>query len=372
MNFVSWNCRGTGAKGFTSLIKDIRRHYDASLMFLMETHSSGQRAKQQANRTGLLGNFIVDSRGQAGGIWCIWDTSSWKVDIIESSDQFVHTRVTWKGSIKWLITAVYASPNYIRRNQLWGDLTRISEAVNEPWVVLGDFNTICGPHERKGGSSNFSIRGSINFRNIIHDCDLIDVGFQGNHFTWKHGNHYQRLDRVMINIQWRLKFQEAAVFHLPFFKFDHRALLVQLRNKRPPNRRRRPFRFLASWRTHENFPNLMRRLWVRGAPWCQQVPKIHQALQKWNKDVFGNIFQRKRDLISQLEEIAHQLTSNPSDILEAKQRDVWRQYEQVLFQEEMLWYQKSRAKWLHFGDRNTRYFHGTTAVRRRRNTYDIL
>lgn len=262
MNFVSWNCRGTGAKGFTSLIKDIRRHYDASLMFLMETHSSGQRAKQQANRTGLLGNFIVDSRGQAGGIWCIWDTSSWKVDIIESSDQFVHTRVTWKGSIKWLITAVYASPNYIRRNQLWGDLTRISEAVNEPWVVLGDFNTICGPHERKGGSSNFSIRGSINFRNIIHDCDLIDAGFQGNHFTWKHGNHYQRLDRVMINIQWRLKFQEAAVFHLPFFKSDHRALLVQLRNKRPPNRRRRPFHFLASWRTHENFPNLMRRLWV--------------------------------------------------------------------------------------------------------------
>lgn len=77
-------------------------------------------------------------------------------------------------------------------------------------------------------------------------------------------------------------------------------------------------------------------------------------------------------MISQLEEIAHQLTSNPSDILEAKQRDVWRQYEQVLFQEEMLWYQKSRAKWLHFGDRNTRYFHGTTAVRRRRNTYDIL
>nr|KYP38810.1 Transposon TX1 uncharacterized [Cajanus cajan] len=35
--------------------------------------------------------------------------------------------------------------------------------------------------------------------------------------------------------------------------------------------------------------------------------------------------------------------------------------------QELLWFQKSRCKWLEFGDRNTRYFHGTTLVRRRKN-----
>lgn len=206
MNFVSWNCRSTRAKGFTSLIKDIKRNYDASLMFLTETHSSGQRAPQQAKRTGLSENYIVDSRGQAGGICCLWDTGSWKVDIVESSDQFVDTRVTWKGNIKWLITAVYASPNYIKLNQLWADFIRLSKGVDEPWVVLGDFITICRSHERKGGSANPFIRSSMAFNNMIYDCDLIDAGFQGSPFTWKHGNLFQRLDRVLVNIQWRIKF----------------------------------------------------------------------------------------------------------------------------------------------------------------------
>lgn len=112
--------------------------------------------------------------------------------------------------------------------------------------------------------------------------------------------------------------------------------------------------------------------WERGAPWCEQLPKFQQDLQKWNKEVFGNIFQRKRDLVAQLDEVAQLLTINPSEALERKHKDIWKEYEKVLFQEEVLWYQKSRTKWVHYGDRNTHFFHGTTTIKKRKNTYDML
>ena len=39
----------------------------------------------------------------------------------------------------------------------------------------------------------------------------------------------------------------------------------------------------------------------------------------------------------------------------------------VLFQEELLWFQKSREIWVQFGDRNTKYFHIQTLVRGKHN-----
>ena len=46
--------------------------------------------------------------------------------------------------------------------------------------------------------------------------------------------------------------------------------------------------------------------------------------------------------------------------------------EVVLNDEEMLWFQKSRLEAISDGDRNTRYFHLSTIIRRRRNTVDAL
>lgn len=37
-----------------------------------------------------------------------------------------------------------------------------------------------------------------------------------------------------------------------------------------------------------------------------------------------------------------------------------------------MWFQKSRTKWLQFGDRNTKFYHAVTTIRRRRNRYESL
>lgn len=51
-------------------------------------------------------------------------------------------------------------------------------------------------------------------------------------------------------------------------------------------------------------------------------------------------------------------------MLEAK---LQKEYNEVLHQEEVLWYKKSRAKWVCLGARNTKFFLTQTMVRRKRN-----
>lgn len=49
------------------------------------------------------------------------------------------------------------------------------------------------------------------------------------------------------------------------------------------------------------------------------------------------------------------------------EQEVRLEYDKILAQEEIHWYQKSRENWIKLGDRNTRYFHAKTVIRRKRN-----
>lgn len=63
------------------------------------------------------------------------------ISVIASSDQ--HITVELKiNHIIVQISRVYASTNYIQRNDLWLDFANI--ATSNPWSVIGDFNAILG------------------------------------------------------------------------------------------------------------------------------------------------------------------------------------------------------------------------------------
>lgn len=226
---------------------------------------------------------------------------------------------------------------------------------------------------RKGSSSSQSHRDLDIFKQTLRDCDLLDAGFQGDPFTWKKGNVEIRLDRCFCNLGWRVRFQEAIMQHLPHLKSDHRPLLLRFKRECRRNMRRRPFRFEAAWIKHDDFPAFVRRSWGNtNGTWNEKIQVFQGDLRKWNKEVFGLIGRKKLHLMRRLEWLDHQTRFHDNGDLVEEQIYVWREYEKVLAQEEIMWYQKSRAKWLKFGDRNTRYFHGVTTIRRRKNSYDML
>lgn len=82
---------------------------------------------------------------------------------------------------------------------------------------------------------------------------------------------------------------------------------------------------------------------------------VQREAQDFNSRVFGNIFKHKRSLEACLRGI--QCTLEHTDIpnLAMLERDIHKEYNEVLKQEEILWYQKSRENGLNWviGIRNS-------------------
>lgn len=87
MNLIGWNCRGAAGRGFVNLIRDIRSEYNVSMMFMVEIHVSGTRSHNIIKRFGFDSWFIQEAQGQSGGIWIVWDSKDWSVDVLNNDTQ---------------------------------------------------------------------------------------------------------------------------------------------------------------------------------------------------------------------------------------------------------------------------------------------
>lgn len=57
-------------------------------------------------------------------------------------------------------------------------------------------------------------------------------------------------------------------------------------------------------------------------------------LRVWNRDVFGNIFKRKRRLLGIIEGINRKLIDQHNERLANLRQDLWKEYTSILSQEE--------------------------------------
>lgn len=64
------------------------------------------------------------------------------------------------------------------------------------------------------------------FQQVIDDCNLCDMAFVGDPFTWRRGRIRGRLDRGLVNEAWSRLFPQVELENLEFNHSDHRPLLV--------------------------------------------------------------------------------------------------------------------------------------------------
>jgi len=95
-------------------------------------------------------------------------------------------------------------------------------------------------------------------------------------------------------------------------------------------------------------------------------------LIRWNKKVFGNLFRRKCQLWARIEGVQRSLAEGGPRYLLKLDRELRLELDKTLDQIALLWFQKARVEQIRDGDRNTKYFHTSTIIRRRMNRIEAL
>ncbi|WCJ31242.1 DNAse I-like superfamily protein [Euphorbia peplus] len=275
-------------------------------------------------------------------------------------------QVSHSSSQSFLFTAVYGSPNPTRRQNLWANLKDLGGSINEPWILAGDFNAILCNEDKRGGSSR-RLGGCTLFKEFMDVAGLHDLGFTGPRFTWKRGLLLERLDRAVCNMDWLVKFPKTMIHHLPRIKSDHRPLLVSINTSSSVRHSVKPFRFIRAWLEHQGYLNFIQKTWNPAVDIQENIHTLNIGLKKWNVDVFGHIKTKKRKLLNKLKAIQYALEISTSLSLLETEAHLLQELETTLTNEEDLWNQKSRSKWIQEGDHNTSFFYNSTIARRRGN-----
>ncbi|XP_019167697.1 PREDICTED: uncharacterized protein LOC109163410 [Ipomoea nil] len=316
------------------------------------------------------------SKGFAGGLTLFWRSSIFNFAVIRNTSQAIHGLVSGPHS-NVRVSFAYVRPNRMAKERFWNDCLSYSSEFNAPWIMMGDFNDIADNQEQWGSSSVNPSR-CLNFVESFSACGLLDMGTSGVSYSWfrqEGGRTVQRrkLDRALWNLEAQNLFPEAKAIILPRTHSDHHPLKFLCEAGNPPRRENRPFRFEGAWLTREDYRDIWGRVWsnslldVVGA-----ISEVTNLSKKWNKETFGNIFGRKASLQARIKGVQESVFYNTSRGLQVLERKLVTELNEVLKQEELLWFQKSRRMWIQDGDRNTAFYHKSTLIRRNRSRIRML
>ncbi|KAK3211146.1 hypothetical protein Dsin_015852 [Dipteronia sinensis] len=173
---------------------------------------------------------------------------------------------------------------------------------------MGDFNESLCDKEKSGGIRK-NWKEMSDFRKVLEDCNLKDMGYIGPCFTMsnkREGDYLimERLDKGFCNRDWGRLFPQFVIRHLEFWGSDHRPRVLEV------------WRMLNSWNVRKRRDH------------CQNLNNKKEALKQACPVNVPVSWKEIRSLESQLDE--------------------------ALVTEERYWSQRANVDWLKNGDRNTR------------------
>ena len=372
MSTLSWNCRGLGHPRTVQVLIDLVRYKKPSFVFLMETLCHRTQLEHLKMKLGFENLFVVDRVGHSGGLALFWK-AKFKVRLLKYANNFIDVAIDGAGSGQWRLTGYYGFPESARRRESWNLLRHLASCSSLPWVCVEDFNDLLSNSEKrwKRVHPNWKLNG---FREAVEDAGLVDLGMEGYQFTWERSRGTEAwveecLDRALATTSWWNLFLVAKVWSLEASCFDHLPIFLDPNpsNSIPRNKR---FRFENLWIREAECDDIIQRSWAStiGLPIQQKLADCREDLLKW-----GEKF--SRDFRKRISECKHRMSQfrggRDQEGLEGF-TELKKQYNELLHSHEVYWKQRAKTLWLKEGDMNSRFFHATASMRKKKNTIEKL
>jgi hypothetical protein len=214
------------------------------------------------------------------------------------------------------------------------------------------------------------------FNAIIDNLDLREIEMSGRRFTWANSRRvptYERLDRVLVSTEWEQQFPLATVEALNREISDHTPLLLSLGEKGKA-KKSAPFKFELRWLLEGGFFDVVSEVWRkenRGVTsmqrWQNKMRRLRQFLRGWAKNLNGAYKKEKQELLRKAEELDKKAESQ---LLRQRECDlkqsIHERLNQLLWVEELRWFQRAKTTNILEGDNNTKYFQMIANGKRRK------
>lgn len=125
------------------------------------------------------------------------------------------------------------------------------------------------------------------------------------------------------------------------------------------------------WTQHPSFNVEVARWWGESPssedPVLSFSSKLQKKMKSWERVTFGNIKSQKALLLSSIQKLEAKLETGPLGQAEFEELDSSKQkLLEAQGKEEIMWKQRSKERWIK-GDRNSKFFHSFTSVRKRKS-----
>jgi len=179
-----------------------------------------------------FGHYFGVSRITRGGGLAIFWKLGFNLDVESSSQNHIDVVINKGKADAWRFTGIYGAPETHLRLVFWDLIRGLYRQCSLPWLCGGDFNEILKSHEKSGG--RLRPQGQIDqFREVLDECNLIDLGYSGNKFTWSKsypngGMVWERLDKAVGSVDWYDLYPATCVQTLTCVSFDHSLICIRL------------------------------------------------------------------------------------------------------------------------------------------------